>query len=169
MSSVKQNAISFKVGFGTDLHRLSSGGGIWLGGILLPCPYCCVAVSDGDVLLHALVDALLGACGWGDIGEWFPESATAPGAASRSFVEAVAEKMREEKIELVNVDAVIDAEVVRLTPWKSAIRESIAALLGLPAARVNVKAKTAEGLGAVGEGRAVAAQAVVLVQSNGGV
>jgi 2-C-methyl-D-erythritol 2,4-cyclodiphosphate synthase len=116
------------------------------------------------VLLHALVDALLGACGWGDIGEWFPESAVEPGQASSAFVTAVMTRMREQGMRVVNADAVIDLESVRLSGLKPAIKESVASLLGVPPGRVNIKAKTAEGLGAVGEGRAVSAQAVVLVE-----
>lgn len=134
-----------------------------LGGVRIPCAFRCLADSDGDVVLHALVDALLGACGWGDIGEWFPASSVVPGQASGDFVSAVLLKMREAGIGVVNADIVIDLEVVRLAPWKAAIRENIANLLGVNAARVNVKAKTAEGLGAVGEGKAVGAQAAVLV------
>lgn len=153
---------AFRVGFGTDLHRLEPGEGIPLGGAPVPCAYRCVAVSDGDVLLHALVDALLGACGWGDIGEWFPASSVEPGQASSAFVAEVLAKMRESGISIVNVDAVVDLEGVRLAPWKAAIRQSVAELLGIPAGRVNIKAKTAEGLGPVGEGKAVAAQVAVL-------
>ncbi len=155
---------SFRVGFGTDLHRLEGGEGFPLGGVRIPCAFRSIAVSDGDVLLHALADALLGACGWGDIGEWFPESAVSPGQASSLFINAICAKMRESAFRVVNVDAVIDLDAVRLSPCKAAIRESLGALLGIPLDRVNIKAKTAEGLGAVGECRAVAAQAVVLVE-----
>lgn len=158
----------FRAGLGTDLHRLEEGEGFRLGGVWIPCAFRCIAVSDGDVLLHALVDALLGACGRGDIGEWFPESSVAPGQVSSVFVAAVLAEMRGRALSIVNVDAVVDLEVVRLAGVKPAIRDSLAALLGLSPDRVNVKAKTAERLGPVGEGRAVAAQVVVLVSGFGG-
>jgi 2-C-methyl-D-erythritol 2,4-cyclodiphosphate synthase len=148
---------------GTDIHRLEPGSGFPLGGVRLPCPFRSVADSDGDVLLHALVDALLGACGWGDIGEWFPRSSVEPGQASGDFVAAVLRKMHDAGLSVVNADTVIDLEPVRLADWKPAIRRSIAELIALPPERVNVKAKTAEGLGPVGRGEAVAAQVVVLV------
>lgn len=167
MPRVKHDSAPFRIGFGTDLHRLEAGDGIRLGGVRIPCGYSCVAVSDGDVLLHSLVDALLGACGWGDIGEWFPESEVERGKASGFFVERVMEKMRASGLGVVNVDATVDLQNIRLAEWKPAMRESVARLLDIPPGRVNVKAKTAEGLGPVGEGLAVAAQTAVLVHGFG--
>ncbi len=157
------HGLPFRIGLGTDIHRLAPGDGIPLGGVRIPCPHRCVADSDGDVLLHALVDALLGACGWGDIGEWFPASGVAPGQDSAAFVQAVCGKMRAEGVRVVNVDCVVDVEVVRVAPWRRAIRGRVAGLLGVEEALVNVKAKTAEGLGPVGEGKAVGAQVAALV------
>ncbi len=168
MAGEKPGSVPFRIGFGTDLHRLEAGDGFRLGGVRIPCPCRCVAVSDGDVLLHALVDALLGACAWGDIGEWFPGSSVVPGQDSAAFVAAVLEKMRRRGLGIVNVDAVIDLEAVRLADWKPAIRDNLAALLGIPPGRVNVKAKTAERLGPVGEGLAVAAQVAALVDGFDG-
>ncbi len=153
-----------QVGFGTDLHRLVQGGGIALGGVLIPCEYGVVADSDGDVLLHALVDALLGASGLGDIGDHFPASAVEPGAASSPMLRTAYALVREKGGVVANVDCVIDCETVRLGAWKAAMRQSVADLLGLDPSRVNIKAKTAEGLGPVGEGKAISAQAVALVQ-----
>ena len=167
MSRAKHGSTLLRVGFGTDLHRLVEGNGLWIGGVLIPCPFSSEAVSDGDVLLHALVDALLGASGLGDIGEWFPESSVKPGQASAAFVDAVMEKLRERSVEIVNVDATVDLQNVRLAEWKPAIRENVASLLGIDSARVNVKAKTAERLGPIGEGVAIAAQAVVLLDGFG--
>ncbi|MCD8352543.1 MAG: 2-C-methyl-D-erythritol 2,4-cyclodiphosphate synthase [Planctomycetaceae bacterium] len=152
-----------KVGFGTDLHRLTSGKAIVLGGVAIPCAYSMVAVSDGDVLLHAIIDALLGAFGLGDIGEHFPASAVEPGSPSGPMLEQVCSLIREKGAELVNVDCVIDCETIRLAEWKGSIRQNVADLLQLDQSRVNVKAKTAEGLGPVGMGEAISAQAVVLV------
>lgn len=153
-----------RVGFGTDLHRLREGGGIRLGGLSIPCGYSCEAVSDGDVLLHALVDALMGAAGLGDIGDRYPESKVAPGEDSSRFVAEIMAELRAAGAGLHNVDCVVDLENPKLGRWKGEIRASLARLLGLPEARVNVKAKTAEGLGPVGTGRAVAAQVVALLE-----
>lgn len=153
-----------RVGLGTDSHRLRPGGGIRLGGVDIPCAFACEAVSDGDVLLHALVDAILGALGLGDIGECYPESAVRPGEDSRRFVTEILALPGAAGVRLVNVDCVIHLERPRLAEWKPRIRDGMAALLGVAPSRVNVKAKTAEGLGPVGEGREVAAQVVVLLE-----
>lgn len=156
----------YRVGFGTDLHRLREGSGLRLGGVWVPCAYSAVAVSDGDVVLHALVDAMLGACGLGDIGEYFPPARVAPGADSRLFVDKVL-RMFGNGVEIVNVDCVIDLESVKLGGLKKEIGASIAGILGMDPKRVNVKAKTAEGVGPVGEGRAVASQVALLVRLGG--
>lgn len=155
---------SFRVGMGTDVHRLEPGDGLKIGGVAIPCGYRSIADSDGDVLLHAIVDALLGACGAGDIGDHFPASAVSPGEDSACFVEHAVGVVAARGGRIVNVDCVIDIEVCRLGPFKQRIRTRLAEVLGVDASRVNVKAKTAEGLGAVGEGRAFSAQAVVLVE-----
>lgn len=152
-----------RVGFGTDLHRLVPGNGLRLGGISIPCAFSPVAVSDGDALIHALVDAVLGAAGLGDIGEHFPESAVSPGQDSRPMLAYAMRLAAEKGWSAANADCVVDLEAVKLGPWKTRIRESLAGILGLAVEQVNVKAKTAEGLGPIGESRAVAAQAVVLL------
>ncbi|MCD8141308.1 MAG: 2-C-methyl-D-erythritol 2,4-cyclodiphosphate synthase [Planctomycetaceae bacterium] len=157
-----------QVGFGTDTHRLAPGTGITLGGVFIPCEYGMVAVSDGDVLLHALTDALLGSCGLGDIGEHFPASAVVQDAPSGPMLHQVLTLVREKGATVVNVDCVIDCEAIRLGELKKRIRRNLADLLQLAPLRVNVKAKTAEGLGPVGEGGAVSAQAVVLVSFSEG-
>lgn len=151
-----------RIGFGTDLHLLRPGDGLWLGGVLVPCRFAFKAVSDGDVLLHALVDAMLGCAGLGDIGGMYPESRVTPGESSRRFVEEVGRTLSDRGFRVVNADCVIDLDAVRLGEWKGRIRDSVAALLRIDASRVNVKAKTAEGVGAVGEGRAASAQVALL-------
>jgi 2-C-methyl-D-erythritol 2,4-cyclodiphosphate synthase len=153
---------SFRIGFGTDLHCLEPGDGVMLGGVKIPCGYQCHAVSDGDVVLHALVDALLGCAALGDIGEHSPEHAVIKGESSRRFVEAALAMLADAGFAPINVDCVIDLEHVRLAESKAAIRTGVARLLRLDESRVNIKAKTAEGLGPVGEGKAVAAQVVAL-------
>lgn len=123
-----------------------------------------VAHSDGDVVLHAIVDALLGAMGQGDIGQWFPN--TDPrwkNAESRQFVLAVLEKMRAEGLVVVNLDVTILAERPRLSPFRAVMVKSLTELVG---GQVNVKAGTNEGCDAIGEGKAIAAHAVVLLSGQ---
>jgi 2-C-methyl-D-erythritol 2,4-cyclodiphosphate synthase len=156
--------VGFRIGFGTDLHRLKKGGGIRLGGVDIPCQFAVEAASDGDVLLHALTDALLGALALGDIGEHFPADRTAPGDDSRRFLRYALDRAARAGAKVVNADCVVELERPSLKDWKGAMRRSLAEILGLPEGRVGVKAKTAEGLGPVGEGLAVAAQAAALIE-----
>lgn len=156
--------MTFRIGLGSDLHRLKPGDGIRLGGVDIPCPYACEAVSDGDVLLHALIDALLGALGLGDIGVYFPPSAVRPGEDSRILLQTILALPRVRRAAIVNVDAIIDLERPKLGPSKKIIAAALAELLAIPPSRVNVKGKTGEGLGPVGEGRAVAAQVALLLE-----
>lgn len=156
--------MSFAVGVGTDVHRLEPGSGIPLGGVVVPCDKACVAVSDGDVLLHALTDALLGGMGQGDIGERYPESKVGKGESSRRFVEETMLLLEARGGRVVNVDCTVDLERPRLASWKMRIRDSVAALLRVSPGKVNIKAKTAEGLGSVGNGEAVSAQVVALLE-----
>ena len=152
-----------RVGWGSDLHRIKPGNGLHLGGVFVACPWAFEAVSDGDVLLHALVDAILGAGALGDIGDHFPESRVRPGEDSRVFVHAALDLLTAGGGRILNADCVVDLEKPRLGSLKADIRQSIADILGVGRERVNVKAKTAEGVGPVGEGRAVSAQVTVLV------
>lgn len=156
-----------QVGFGTDLHRLVPGRGLRIGGADIPCEVAAVADSDGDALLHALVDAVLGASGQGDIGDHFPALAVAPGQDSAPMLAHALALAAQKGGVVVNVDCVIDLEAVKLGPWKAEIRASLARLFGIDPGRVNVKAKTAEGLGPIGAGEAIAAQAVVLLSFSG--
>jgi 2-C-methyl-D-erythritol 2,4-cyclodiphosphate synthase len=156
-----------RVGLGYDLHRLGRGRPFVLGGVRIPHPSGPVGHSDGDPLLHALIDALLGATGGGDIGDRFPD--TDPrwkGADSRELAEAVWRPLRAGGWRVRNVDAVVIAERPKLGAWKRRIAEAIARLLDLDPARASVKAKTMERLGAIGSGRAVAAQVVVLMDRS---
>jgi 2-C-methyl-D-erythritol 2,4-cyclodiphosphate synthase len=124
-------------------------------------------VSDGDVLLHALVDAILGALGRGDIGEHFPPDRTAPGQDSRLFLRHALRLLEEEGARVVNADCIVYLERPSLREWKRPIKDSLAELLRTAPERVGVKAKTSEGLGPVGEGLAVAAQAAALIETRG--
>jgi 2-C-methyl-D-erythritol 2,4-cyclodiphosphate synthase len=151
-----------RVGQGFDLHPLAEGIPFKLGGIQLDFPKGPVGHSDGDVLLHALIDALLGAAGLGDIGEWFsPTDATYAGADSQALLATVLKKLPASIIN--NVDATILLEVPKLGPYKAQIKAHVASLLNIPEAQVNIKAKTMESLGEIGQGNAVAAMVSVLI------
>jgi 2-C-methyl-D-erythritol 2,4-cyclodiphosphate synthase len=151
----------YRIGHGYDLHRLQPGGRLLLAGVVVAEDLSPVSHSDGDVMLHAVVDALLGAMGWGDIGQWFPD--TDPrwkGAESRDFVEAVLEKVHAEGLAVANLDVTILAERPRLAPFRQAMVKNLAELVG---GQVNIKAGTNEGCDAIGAGQAIAAHAVVLL------
>lgn len=153
-----------RTGIGHDIHRTAAGRPLVLAGVKIECPFGLAGHSDADVVLHALCDALLGAAGLGDIGENFPDTDPANrGADSRRFVAAVRAMLDERGWEVANADVVIHAERPRLAAWKPAMRASIAALLGIPADAVGVKAGTHEGLDAIGRGEAIAATAAVLL------
>ncbi|MDB5299063.1 MAG: 2-C-methyl-D-erythritol 2,4-cyclodiphosphate synthase, chloroplastic [Phycisphaerales bacterium] len=156
--------IPYRIGHGYDLHRLQTGGRLMLAGIEAAQGLSPVAHSDGDVVLHALVDALLGAMGLGDIGELFPN--TDPkwkDAPSRVFVEEVIKRVSDRGYRVLNCDVTILAERPKLKALKSSMRENIARLLNVEPEQVNVKAGTNEGVDAIGRGEAIAAHAVVLL------
>lgn len=153
-----------RIGLGHDTHRLAAGRPLWLGGVQVDSDVGAVGHSDGDALLHAITDAVLGACGGGDIGDLFPpgDPATA-GASSVGFLEEALRRAAALGFRVASVDCIVALERPRLGPWKVRIRDNVAAILALPPDRVGVKAKTAEGLGPVGEGLALEARAVVLL------
>ena len=154
-----------RVGLGQDVHRLAEGRRLVVGGVVLDERRGAVAHSDGDALLHAVIDALLGAAGLGDIGDQFPDADPQyAGIDSRELLRRAAALVAGRGFRVVNIDATVTLEKPRLGPLKQQMREVIAADLGLPADAVNVKAKTAEGLGELGRGEAVAAQAVALIE-----
>jgi 2-C-methyl-D-erythritol 2,4-cyclodiphosphate synthase len=155
---------AIRVGSGIDVHAFGPGDAVMLGGVRVPHERGVLAHSDGDVLLHALVDALLGAAGLGDIGQHFPD--TDPrwrGAASSQFVVASLAMLRERGWQPVNADLTLLAERPRLAPWREAIRDSVAGLLALPVDAVNLKATTTEKLGFLGRSEGLMAQATVLI------
>jgi 2-C-methyl-D-erythritol 2,4-cyclodiphosphate synthase len=156
--------VEWRVGWGSDVHRLEVGEGLWLGGVFLPCQLKSISVSDGDVLLHAIVDAVLGAGGLGDIGDHFPESAVKQGERSSLFLEQTVEMLAAKGGAVVNADCVVDLERPKLGGFKPVVRDNVAALLRIAPERVNIKAKTGEGLGIIGTGAAIGAQAVVMVR-----
>jgi 2-C-methyl-D-erythritol 2,4-cyclodiphosphate synthase len=157
----------FRVGLGHDRHRLVAGRPLVLGGISIDYEFGLDGHSDADVLLHALTDAILGAAGLGDIGEWFPN--TDPqwaGVDSKVFLKAAVNAVGERGWEVVNVDCTIHAERPKLSTHKRIIAASIAEQLGIAEDRVNVKAKTGEKVGPIGRLEAMDADAVVLLGRN---
>ena len=153
-----------RIGHGYDLHALADSRRLVLGGVDIPHGRGPIAHSDGDVLLHAVADALLGAAALGDIGQHFPDTDPAfAGADSRRLLREVAEQVRRAGYQVANVDATVLAQRPKLAPHRDAMRANIAADLGLSIAQVSVKATTTEGLGPVGRQEAIAAHAVCLL------
>ena len=156
-----------RIGIGYDIHRLVPERKLRLGGVDVPCEVGLLGHSDGDVLLHAICDALLGAAGLGDIGEQFPDTDPAyKDIDSTRLLAATLDKIHAAGYRVVNVDTNILAERPRLKAHKPAIRARLAALLGLDATAVGLKARTHEGLDAIGRGEAIAAHAVVLLDDQ---
>ena len=156
--------LPFRVGHGYDLHRLQTGGRLVLGTVVVSTEMSPVAHSDGDVVLHALVDAVLGAIGGGDIGELFPnDDPRWKGAPSRVFVEEAMRRTMAAGYAVGNADLMVLAERPKLKRFKPDMAAAVAALLGVPADRVNIKAGTNEGCDAIGRGEAIAAHATVLL------
>lgn len=156
--------LDLRIGEGWDTHALVTGRPLVLGGVLIPHSHGLLGHSDADALLHAITDALLGAAGLGDIGRHFPDTDAAfKGADSGVLLAEAVRRVRAAGWEPINIDSTIVAQAPRMAPHVAAMRERIAALLGLGAERVNVKAKTAEKMGPVGEGRAIETRAVALL------
>ncbi|HTR89272.1 MAG TPA: 2-C-methyl-D-erythritol 2,4-cyclodiphosphate synthase [Solirubrobacteraceae bacterium] len=156
------------VGIGFDSHRLAEGRRLVLGGVEIPHERGLQGHSDADVLTHAIIDALLGAAGLGDIGEHFPDSDERfRDADSLELLARALAGLRGAGLRVVNVDCTLVAEAPRLAPHKPAIRARLAAALGLASERVNVKATTAEAMGFVGRGEGLAALAVAALEREG--
>ncbi len=152
-------------GIGYDLHRLAEGRKLMIGGVDVPFDKGSVGHSDGDVLCHALCDALLGAAGLGDIGTHFPD--TDPkwkGAASLVFLEHMRKLLDEKKLRIGNLDAVVICERPKLGPHFPAMRAAIAKSLGIAVEQINLKAKTNEGTGEIGRGEAIAAHTIATLE-----
>ncbi len=157
--------VTMRIGHGYDVHRLAPGRRLVLGGVEIPWEKGLLGHSDADVLTHAVMDALLGAAGLGDIGGLFPDTDPAyEGADSLRLLDAVMERLAGAGFRVGNVDATVLAQRPRLAPYIGQMRERLAARLNLPAGRVNVKATTEEGLGFTGAGEGIAAHAVCLLE-----
>ena len=153
-----------RIGHGYDIHRLRAGGTLVVGGVLVAQDMSAVAHSDGDVAIHALVDAILGALGAGDIGEMFPSSDPQwKNAASRIFLDGAMARVRQAGFAIGNVDLTILAERPRLAPFRNEMCSTLAVLMHCDKSAVNVKAGTNEGCDCIGEGKAIAAHAVVIL------
>src|SRR5262249_52983842 len=159
-------AAPMRVGIGHDTHRLAPGRPLLLGGVRVEHARGLVGHSDADVVLHALTDALLGAAGLGDIGDAYPDTAPAwRDADSRLFLGETLARLNQAGWRVVNVDVIVFAQEPKLGPVKAAIRRRLAELLGLEVGVVNVKAKTGEGVGAIGRAEAISCQVVALLDA----
>ncbi|VFQ67667.1 unnamed protein product [Cuscuta campestris] len=163
-AAIPSKTLPFRVGHGFDLHRLEPGYPLIIGGVNIPHDRGCEAHSDGDVLLHCVVDAILGALGLPDIGQIFPD--TNPkwkGAPSSLFIKEAVRLMHDAGYELGNIDATLILQKPKLSPHKEAIRSNLCQLLGADPSVVNLKAKTHEKVDSLGENRSIAAHTVVLL------
>ncbi len=155
-----------RVGIGYDLHRMKKEGPLYLGGVEIPFEKGLAGHSDGDCLLHAIIDALLGAAAEGDIGQHFPPSdKKIKGIRSTLLLEKVVQLLRKKKLKVVSVDSVIVAEKPKMAPHIPRMKKALAPILGIPEDLLGIKAKTNEGLGEVGKQKAIACWAVCLLSS----
>jgi 2-C-methyl-D-erythritol 2,4-cyclodiphosphate synthase len=160
---------ALRIGQGFDAHRLAAGRPLVLGGVPVPHDRGLEGHSDGDVLLHVVASALVGALGEGDLGTWFPTGDERwRGVDSGVLVERVVARVRERGFSLANLDATVIAQEPRLAPFREAMAESVARLVGAPRDRVNVKITSTDRLGAIGRGEGIAAEAIVLLEARSG-
>ena len=160
-------SIPTSIGHGFDLHRLEPGLPLIVGGVKIEHDRGCAAHSDGDVVYHAVTDAVLGALGQDDIGQLFADSDPKwKGADSRVFVEEAVRRMRDAGYTIGNLDITVILERPKLGPHKTTIKQNLAGLLGCDVSRVNLKGKTHEGVDALGENRGIACHVVVLIESR---
>ncbi|MBQ7179603.1 MAG: 2-C-methyl-D-erythritol 2,4-cyclodiphosphate synthase [Victivallales bacterium] len=159
--------MSFRIGQGFDLHRIVEGRPLVIGGVSIPSQFGLLGHSDADVLLHAIIDAILGAIAAGDIGTWFPDTNPVyKDADSADLLQTVLASDVFQGWHIVNLDCTIFAEQPRFAPWREQIRASLAKILNCPIENISVKAKTNEKLDAVGEGLAISAAAIVLLENQ---
>ena len=156
-----------RIGMGYDVHRLVEGRDLIIGGVKIPYEKGLLGHSDADVLLHAIMDALLGAATLGDIGKHFPDTdPTYKGISSIKLLEKVGELLEENHVFIENIDATIIAQAPKIAPYRAQMRRNIARALGIDPEQVGVKATTEEHLGFTGDGSGMAAHAVALVERN---
>lgn len=156
--------MNFRVGIGYDIHRLKKGRPLWLGGVEIPFGKGLDGHSDADALLHAVIDALLGAAALPDIGHYFPPSdPSIKGISSRAMLARAVQEVHRLGYRVSNVDSVVIAEAPKIAPYREAMRKTVGRILQVPVSSIQIKGKTHEGLGDIGKGEAIAAQAVVLL------
>jgi 2-C-methyl-D-erythritol 2,4-cyclodiphosphate synthase len=156
-----------RIGHGYDVHELIPGEFVMLGGVKIPCNYAIKAHSDGDVVIHALCDALLGAAGLGDIGHFYPDTAAEnAGRDSSEFLQEIFQKLQSLGYQLSNADITIVAQTPKLKDHLPAMRKHLAKILQTHDNTINLKATTTEGLGYIGEKRGIATHAVVLLKQE---
>jgi 2-C-methyl-D-erythritol 2,4-cyclodiphosphate synthase len=159
--------LKIKIGFGYDIHKLEENRKLYLGGIEISFHKGLVGHSDGDVLIHAIIDALLGALGEKDIGQLFPD--TDPkykNISSLKLLEKVMEIVKEKKALLLSLDSVIIAEEPKLSSYINSMKKTLSPILKLKENLIGIKAKTNEGLGEIGEGKAIASYAIALIEAQ---
>lgn len=157
--------MNIRIGEGWDVHALVAGRKLIIGGVEIPHTTGLLGHSDADVLLHAIIDALLGAAGLGDIGTHFPDTSAAfKDSDSWVLLQRTGELLRVQGFQIINIDSTVIAQAPKLAPYMDAMRQRIGSALGLSVNNINVKAKTAEKLGPVGAGQSMEARAVVLLQ-----
>ncbi|HCJ56675.1 MAG TPA: 2-C-methyl-D-erythritol 2,4-cyclodiphosphate synthase [Clostridiaceae bacterium] len=157
----------FRVGNGYDVHKLAEGRKLILGGVEIPFEKGLLGHSDADVLVHAIIDALLGACGERDIGTLFPDTDSAyKDISSLILLERAAEEVEKSGYRVSNIDSIIVAQKPKLSPFIDNMKNNIAAVMDIEAGRINIKATTSEGLGFTGTGEGMAAYAVACLYSN---
>lgn len=165
MTTVLDMPVEYKVGIGYDVHRLIEGRPLILGGVSIPWNKGLLGHSDADVLLHAIMDGLLGACGLGDIGEHFPDHDPAyKGVSSVALLKKICGLLGDMGCEITHIDGIIMAEKPKLFPYKEAIKSNIANIIGLSERTINIKATTMETMGFIGRGEGIAAQAVCTIK-----
>lgn len=159
--------MSIRIGHGYDVHRLTEGRKLVLGGVEIPFEKGLLGHSDADVLLHAIADALLGACGLSDIGVLFPDSDPAyEGISSLVLIGRVSEELRRHNARIINIDSTVIAQSPKLSPYICQMREKTASALGISAEDVNIKATTEERLGFTGSGEGISAHAVCIIEKQ---
>ena len=164
---IDEREADLRIGIGTDIHRLVEDRKLMLCGVYVPYPAGLAGHSDGDVGLHAVIDALLGASGRGDIGTLFPDNDYKwKNADSKELLLIVREQLEEKRWEVINVDVIIHAEEPKLGSAKGQMKRAVAGLLGIDFTAVNIKAKTNEGFGDIGAGQAIAATATALLRKK---
>lgn len=159
--------LKIRSGIGYDIHRIETGDGLFLGGVKVSDQLRFIAHSDGDVLIHSLIDALLGATGSPDIGEMFPDTdAQYQNIKSEILLKKTLDILQKKKYEIMNIDCVLIAQDPRLSDYKTRIKKNVSSLLGIPEEDFNLKAKTKEKLDAVGRGEGIECFCIAMVRKN---